>query len=127
MRSDVNRRGIVAALTLVGACVMSGCSSYSTPSPGPNVPGPTTKATPTKPVAPSEPPDALVGMWRVTSAAGEPADTVLRLSGPDPFDLILFRDCGEFTGEWSGGTGGAFIAEVDGFASACLNTFTGDD
>jgi hypothetical protein len=64
-------------------------------------------------------------MWRVT-AAGEPADTVLRLSSPDPLGLILFRDCGEFSGGWAAGTAGAFIGSVEGWDMACMNYVKGD-
>jgi hypothetical protein len=116
----MNRRGTVAALGLILACLVAGCGS--TKSVTGNVPAPTTSA------APAERPDALVGMWRVTGAAGEPADTVLRLASDDGMDLIVFRDCGEFTGGWQAGTSGAFVGLVSGFDMACMKkTATGDD
>jgi hypothetical protein len=64
-------------------------------------------------------------MWRVADAAGEAADTVLRLSGPGPLQLILFRNCGEFNGDWSAGTSGVFVGMVDGWSGDCI--VSGDD
>jgi hypothetical protein len=61
-------------------------------------------------------------MWHVTAAAGEPADTVLRLSVGDGGGLILFRHCGDFSGDWQTSVGGAFLGSLDGFSQACLNT-----
>ena len=110
------RRGTLAALALIGSCVVGGCGSSAAPSPGPNVPGPTTSS------AATESPGALIGMWRVVGAAGEPADTVLRLSFGQGLDLIVFRDCGEFSGGWQAGKSGAFVGSADGFSMACLKS-----
>lgn len=112
----MKRWGMVAALALVAAGAVGGCGSSKTPSPGPNVPGPTT---PIK-TGPGGTPDALIGMWRVTGAAGEPADTVVRLSSGDGSDLILFRSCGDFVGNWTASVSGAFVGYVTGFSQACL-------
>lgn len=114
----MHRRGTVAALTLIGACVMGGCGSSATPSPGPDVPAPTTSLT--NP-GPGGTPDALVGMWRVTGAAGEPAGSVLRLAAGDGFGLMLFRKCGFLDGDWAASTGGAFIATTNGGSMSCVS------
>ena len=66
-------------------------------------------------------------MWRVAGAAGEPADSVLRLSAGDGFGLILFRDCGAFFGGWAGSTGGAFLGAIDGFSGSCSKLVQGDN
>jgi hypothetical protein len=112
----MKRSGTVTTLLLIGACALIACGSSAKPSPGPNVPAPTTSSSP----GPGGTPDALIGMWRVTSAAGEPADTVMRLSSGDGADLILFRSCGDFLGDWTATVSGAFVGYVTGFSQACL-------
>jgi heat shock protein HslJ len=58
----------------------------------------------------------LVNLWRVTGAAGEAADTWLRLDVPD---FQLWRDCGMIDGEWRA-TDSLFLASVGGASGSCV-------
>jgi hypothetical protein len=110
-------RRLAFAVTLIGICLVGGCGSST---------GPKAAVSPMSTSAgPGGTPDELVGMWRVV-AAGEPADTVLRVSADDSYDLVVFRDCGEFFGGWRGSTSGTFVAETDGFSNACMKTVRGN-
>jgi hypothetical protein len=64
-------------------------------------------------------PDALVGLWRVTAAAGEPSSSVLRVSSDEVFGVILFRGCGEVSLSWAASPGGSFIAMTTSWSNAC--------
>jgi hypothetical protein len=66
-------------------------------------------------------------MWKVTGAAGEPAGSVMRLGGSQTEPLILFRECGEFTGGWVASPSGSFLGMLSGFSQACLNTVGAGD
>jgi hypothetical protein len=83
--------------------------------------------TPAAPAAAQLTPDALVGLWKVTAAAGEPSGSVLRVaSSADVFGVILFRSCGELSGGWAASTGGSFIAMTDMWSNDC-STPSGKD
>lgn len=121
----MRRWEMVAALAVVGICAVSGCSSGTGPkaaSPSPSI-GPTDSTS----LGPGGTPDALIGMWRVTEAADEPADTVLRLSSGDGDALILFRSCGDFLGDWTASVSGAFVGDVTGFSQACMKPTVNSD
>lgn len=108
------RRTLVTAVTI--AVLAAGCSGSSSGRPD------ATKSHHS--AAPSETaatPVDLVGLWRVTQAAGEPAGSVLRLAGPQqPTPLVLFRHCGALSGNWEGSTSGGFLAIAFAFPEACL-------
>ncbi|HEX4430371.1 MAG TPA: hypothetical protein VHZ96_13985 [Frankiaceae bacterium] len=104
--------GLVAVLALT-ACSAGG-PGPSTPPASHSVPAPIA-------IAPVNP-DALVGLWRVAAAAGEPGGTVLRLSADEPFRLILFRGCGELSGSWAATAGAGFVAMTSAWSNACSAT-----
>jgi hypothetical protein len=58
----------------------------------------------------------LVNLWRVTGAAGEAADTWLRLDVPE---FQVWRDCGMIDGEWRA-TDSLFLASVGGASGDCV-------
>jgi hypothetical protein len=68
-------------------------------------------------------------MWRVTDAAGEPAGSVLRLTGQREggFPLVLFRACGAVFGSWVGGTSGGFLAAASASSQGCPSVLLPDD
>jgi hypothetical protein len=65
-------------------------------------------------------PSELIGVWKVTGAAGEPAGSVLRIGGSGVEPLILFRGCGELLGDWFATPSGGFLGLLSGFSMACL-------
>jgi hypothetical protein len=112
--ADVRWRlsGVVAVLALT-AC-SSAATGHSAPQPLKTTQAPAATAVVN--------PDALIGLWGVTAAAGEPSGTVLRLSSGEVFGAILFRSCGEVSGSWAASVGGTFIAMTDGWSEACSTT-----
>lgn len=58
----------------------------------------------------------LVGMWRVSDAAGEAESAWLRL---DTHDFMLWRDCGHIGGSWTAGER-LFIASVHSANGNCV-------
>lgn len=95
----------VLAVPVIALTLLAGCAT----------PGPSTPVDPG-----SSPGDSsaieLVGMWRVSSAEGESADTWLRL---DTYDFMLWRDCGYIGGSWVAGER-LFIASVHGANGGCV-------
>jgi heat shock protein HslJ len=106
----MNRRAVLAvAGALSGmALLMGGCAQ----SPGA---GTDDTEAPGEPAADSTA-VGLVNLWRVTGAAGEAADTWLRLDVPD---FQLWRDCGIIDGEWRA-TDSLFLASVGGSSGSCV-------
>lgn len=108
----MRRFGMVAVSLL--AMALAGCASgdeRSVP------PGAAVSPGASASTAATEQPDAtgLVGLWRVSDAAGEGVDTWLRLDG---VEATLWRDCGYLFGSWAAGEG-AFLAELIGGHMAC--------
>jgi hypothetical protein len=101
----------LAALLLAAAC-SSSTPKAAAPSPSN---GPTSAAP-----GPGDSPSSLVGVWKVTGAAGEPAGSVLRIGGSGVEPLILFRQCGELLGAWVAGPSGGFLGLLSGSSLACL-------
>lgn len=93
----------VAALLLVTACGTPGID-------------PPTSADPSSTSQPADPVD-LVGLWRVSEAADEGADTWLRL---DARELVLWRDCGYLSGAWHADSV-AFLATISASSGACAD------
>lgn len=58
----------------------------------------------------------LIGMWRVSDAAGETNETWLRLDGAE---FMLWRDCGVISGSWSASEQ-LFLAGVHGAMGDCV-------
>src|SRR5690606_5637515 len=100
------KKSVLAALSVpvLATVLLAGCA---TPNP----------STPTDPgVAPGDSSAVdLVGMWRVSDAAGETEKTWLRL---DTHEFMLWRDCGVISGSWTAGEH-LFIAEVHGAMGGC--------
>ena len=106
------------------ALLVVGCST-ATPS-GPMPSRTRLSATPLR--AAARLPERLVGLWRVTDAAGEPAGSVLRFDGlQQPESLILFHRCGALSGSWVGSASGGFLALASGFPEACLKSVGAGD
>lgn len=59
----------------------------------------------------------LVDIWRVSGAAGEEADTWLRLDAPN---FEVWRDCGMIFGDWRA-TDSLFVASVWGASGSCAS------
>jgi len=119
VRTNTARRGLTrlrlarpalgVTLAFLTAFLASGCTS------GPMAPtASTAPASPARATAASAPFE-LIGLWRVSGAAGEGPDTWLRLGNGD---LSLWRDCGMLTGAWAVGES-AFVAQVDGVSREC--------
>ncbi len=102
----------LAALLLVAACSSSSQKQ--------GAPSPSSASTSAAPTGPGGPPSDLVGVWKVTGAAREPAGSVLRIGGSGVEPLILFRQCGELLGAWVAGPSGGFLGLLSGFSMACL-------
>ncbi|MFF2388563.1 hypothetical protein [Agromyces sp. NPDC058104] len=110
---DSPRRGRVAAFVLAttAVCLTAGCAASGA------MPAPTTAtATPT-PTAAASDPMKLIGMWRVSDAAGEEVDTWLRLDAPE---FALWRDCGMISGGWLAGER-IFLAQTLGASGDCAS------
>ncbi|MCD2440901.1 hypothetical protein LQ757_01305 [Agromyces sp. SYSU K20354] len=90
------------ALALVAASITPGCATSSAP------PGPSTAPSTPTPTAAAADPIGLVGLWRVSGAAGESDETWLRLGGGE---LALWRECGTLGGSWIAGER-AFLAQI---------------
>ena len=108
------------ALALVTVALVTGCAagpggeSRTDTAPQPSAAPPTT---------PAETPDEsraieLVGLWRVSGAAGESDETWLRLEAGQ---FQLWRDCGMITGSWNAGER-AFLAAVNGASGECVGS-----
>ena len=108
------------ALALVTVALVTGCAagsggeSRTDTAPQPSAAPPTT---------PEEPPDEsraieLVGLWRVSGAAGESDKTWLRLEAGQ---FQLWRDCGMITGSWNAGKR-VFLAAVNGASGGCVGS-----
>lgn len=99
-------------LALVAVALLAGCTSPTPPAPAPTSPS----------AAPSDAEDprsfGLVDLWRVTDAAGESADTWLRLGAGE---FQLWRECGMITGSWRA-TDELFVASVFAATSACATS-----
>src|SRR5688572_19543095 len=104
-------------LVILSALLLVGCANNPT-DPAP----PETQPAETPPVAQPNLSDesralGLIGLWRVSGAAGEQSDTWLRL---DTVDFQLWRDCGMIQGSWTAGEA-AFIASTYGASGGCAD------
>jgi hypothetical protein len=97
-------RGLFAAAMAAAVVTLAACGGAEPPA-----------AEPT-PLPPAEGgPIDLVGMWRVSDADGEAADTWLRL---DAGELQLWRGCGPIMGSWDAGER-TFVASGWGASGSC--------
>jgi hypothetical protein len=112
---------------MVTVVVLVGCSTTTSKVPRAGAGSGTPHVSVTPSTATQKPAD-LIGLWRVTDAAGEPAGSVLRVAGPQGAgSLTLFRQCGELLGDWVGSTSGGFLAITSGFSEACLGSVGSGD
>ncbi|MFE6964970.1 hypothetical protein ACFVAJ_07655 [Agromyces sp. NPDC057679] len=107
------RRGRFAAFVLatVATCLTAGCATAGAAQ------APTTAATAPTSTAATSDPIGLIGMWRVSDAAGEGPDTWLRLDAPE---FSLWRDCGMIGGGWLAGER-TFLAQTMSASDDCAN------
>lgn len=108
MKSSAPRLLAVPALA---AMLLAGCATPQRDTHAPTGPG----ATPGESSAID-----LVGMWRVSDAAGESESTWLRL---DVHEFMLWRDCVVISGSWSAGEQ-LFIAGVHSAMGGCVTGST---
>lgn len=97
---------IRVALVVLTVLLLGGCATAS-----PEGPGPSATAGPV-----DEGAVELIGLWRVSDAAGEASETWLRLDGSE---LMLWRECGFVSGAWSA-LDGAFVAAVNAANEGCV-------
>lgn len=100
-------RRIVIAIAAV--LMLSGCAA-APPGASPEQPKPGTPAE-----ADADAVD-LIGLWRVSDAAGETPDTWLRL---DDGEVTLWRECGFMSGSWSA-LDSVFLADISASHESCL-------
>ncbi len=89
------------AVLLAAALLLGGCASHAAQDP------PATEPT-------NGDPTALVGLWRVSDAAGADPDTWIRLGD----DLELYQPCGWSSGDWEA-SGDAFLGQIWGWGGGC--------
>lgn len=93
------------AVSAAIAVVLTGCSTSAAGGGG------ATLAQGTKPalaVIDAAPVEDLIGIWRVSDAEGESADTWVRFAD----EVVVWTDCGISTGNWRAGDG-LFVALLD--------------
>jgi hypothetical protein len=101
----------VLVLALLTVAMVTGCTSDPGDAPQPS-------DTPRTPPASDESQAlGLVGLWRVSDAAGESEQTWLRL---DAGSFQLWRECGMIMGSWEAGEQ-AFIAGAYGASGTCVD------
>ncbi|MBD8023098.1 hypothetical protein [Microbacterium gallinarum] len=101
---------IIAAGMAALALVLTGCAAQ-----GVGQGAPMGAGSPT--ASPSAAPLDLIGLWRVTGAEGEDADTWLRI---DAMDMQLWRDCGMVFWHWAAFPG-ALTTSISGASGECAN------
>lgn len=112
------RRRRLLVLAWVTVALVTGCAAGSTVEAELTPPPQSSAAPSTTPVATPGESEAieLVGLWRVSGAAGESDQTWLRL---DAGRFDLWRECGIISGSWIAGER-AFIAAVNGGSAECV-------
>jgi hypothetical protein len=103
------------AVVLLIALIAAGCGSGGG-SAGRDVASAVPSSSPTATYDPT----AMVGLWRV-EANGEATSTALRLG----YDLVLWRRCATFDGEWRATTSGNLLADRSGWSARCSAQKTG--
>ena len=119
----MRRHTLALALVMVSVvmvALVTGCAAGPGGEPEP-IPTRQPSAAPT--TTPAETPGGsqaleLVGLWRVSGAAGESDETWLRLEAGQ---FQLWRDCGMITGSWNAGER-AFLAAVNGASGGCADS-----
>lgn len=99
------------ALPVVAVLLLAGCAGQANP----DDVLPTAPPLITEPGAGESAAIGLVNLWRVANAAGESAETWLRL---DANEFQLWRDCGLVMGSWDA-TDSLFLAGVNSASGEC--------
>lgn len=95
----------------LAALILTGCASTTGPAPAdPADPAADASLRDADSTVGADEPWDLVGLWRVSGAEGESADTWLRI-GAQPDDLTLWRECGYQSGTWAAG-GGSVLFDI---------------
>jgi len=111
------------AVALVTVALVTGCAAGPGGEPRPTVlPQPSAAAPTTTSAEPAGESRALelIGLWRVSGAAGESDETWLRLAGGE---FQLLRECGMIGGSWNAG-GRAFLTSVYMASGECVDQTT---
>ncbi|MCD2440900.1 META domain-containing protein [Agromyces sp. SYSU K20354] len=114
----MRRRPFALAVALLLVALGAGCASDPVGESQPSVAQPSAAPSATGAVTPggSEPIE-LIGLWRVSGAAGESDQTWLRLEAGQ---FQLWRECGMLDGAWRAGER-AFVASVHGGSGECID------
>jgi hypothetical protein len=100
---------------LLGAVLLlSACAAQTPVANG----GPATPSTPASGAWSPGDPTRLVGSWHL-AATGEEPDAILTIGDRESGELVLFRRCGMFFGEWRANPHGLFIGAFDGGDGSC--------
>jgi hypothetical protein len=102
---------LIASGIVALALVLTGCTAQGTGAATPAGAG--AGASPS--AAPAADPLDLIGLWRVTGAEGEDADTWLRI---DAREMQLWRDCGFISWHWAA-LPGRLTTSVSGASGEC--------
>ena len=111
-------RPIAAGLAALTLLALAGCTGQE---PGASSPTTDASAAPAASApAPTADPFDLIGLWRVTEADGEAAETWLRV---EVGQFQLWRECGMLMGEWTA-LPGRLAASISGASGECAEMGT---